>query len=106
MGMLPDLLGYLESGILCLMALAVLGVGLGLVRPVNAGAGYALAAAGAVLLLSTCCLQASSVAIDSVGSEVIVPLSTLVGIAQHAGFWGLLAFAGISVARAKGAAHV
>ncbi|MDQ3033628.1 MAG: hypothetical protein M3Y87_14515 [Myxococcota bacterium] len=105
MGMLGELLGYVSMAIEVILALVVLVLGLTLVRPVSAPAGYAIAAAGGVRMLFTCCIAGTQPVMDMFGlvDEISWGIR-LVAPVQHLAFWGLLAFAAFTVAREKAGA--
>jgi hypothetical protein len=106
MGMLAELLGYASTGVGLLISLVVLVLGVALVRPVSATAGYAIAAAGGIRLLFTCCTESLYV----LTSQGILPpeagegagwVGTLLTPIHHLVFWGLIAFAAYTVAQEK-----
>jgi len=89
-------------GISILLALVTLAMGATLVRPVNATAGYAVAAAGAVRASVAFCgdfaiylarLQ------DDAPVEALGYASSCLHLVGHVSFWGLLMFAAVTVAK-------
>lgn len=104
MGMIAELIGYAATGMELLVALVVLVLGVAVVRPVSAAAGYAVAAAGGVRLLFTCCIDGGFAVSNRLAPDLgegLTWLATLVGPIQHAVFWGLVAFAAFTVAQDK-----
>lgn len=97
-----ELVGFGASGIQILLALVTLVLGVALVRPVNATAGYAVAAAGGIRLLLTCCNDFALAVAQRQVMEVAEPLSyvrsCMYPLDQMA-FWGLLLFAALTIAK-------
>lgn len=102
MEFLGDLLRFASVGLALLIALATIGVGALVVRPVQASAGFALIAAGAVRLLSVCCVDGSFLLLDQGlldgAGEALGWLGTIASPLDHLVFWGLVGFAAYSVA--------
>ena len=107
---LGDLMQFASMGLALVLAIATLVVGAVVVRPVQPTAGFALVAAGAVRLLSVCCVDGSLVLRDQGfldgAQDAVSWLVTLASPLDHVVFWGLVGFAAYSVAsaRAPGAA--
>lgn len=102
LGDLGEFIGYGAAGTQILLSLILLGVGVGLLRPVNATAGYAVAAAGGVRLLLTCC---NDLALH-VAQRQVMDAAEPIGYARmcmspldQLVFWGLVLFAAVQVAK-------
>ena len=99
-----------------LLQCVLLGVALGVVRKAHAQAAYVIAAAAGLRVLSTCCLDLGSLALE-LGAryetlQTVSPFLRIAGTLEFALHWGALSFAAVLLARAfaartaqGGAAH-
>lgn len=90
-----------------LLQCGLLGVALAVVRKVHAQAAYVIAAAAGVRMLSTCCLDLGSLALE-VGEQfetlhTLSPVLRVAGTLEFALYWGALTFAAVLLARSVAA---
>ena len=81
-----------------ILAVAIIGVGVGFVRNVESRSGLMLAAAGGVQLLTTCCLRGISMGATP-GNRVFMLLGSGVNVVSGILFIGLIAAALITLSK-------
>jgi hypothetical protein len=95
-------LGYLSGALGVLIALVLVGLGIGWVRPANPTAGWAIAAAGLIRAAAVAGTQVAWALLGFLEAHAVLQwLMIAVTTAEHVLFWGLLAFAAVSVARSR-----
>jgi hypothetical protein len=99
-----QVISAISALITLLLQCVLLGVALGVVRKAHAQAAYVVAAAAGLRVLSTCCLDLGSLALE-LGDQyetlgTLSPFLRIAGTLEFALHWGALAFAAVLLARA------